>query len=591
MRKKLLCIGLLTISCIVVANIHGQSLGFDRYINDHASRQLDAPDMAIAFDGRIYNAHRSGNDITIKVSQDHGKTWQPFQSLSMPGYSYDAPSIIVTGNNPGNLALFVAGVRRAVKGAEKTIFVRKYNIESQTFTEPFSQSVTGELYSCDLAGSGASSEDGFSISLLYAARFGNRSVLLQKVSVDGGNTFPISHTVASSREYYRNVSISYGKSHTASNGRYFMAWDEYATPWSAWGHVYASRNAATALSATVVPMRIDNTDPETAGRLRHPVISVSNTIDNDSASCTAIILAEHNRSGDGSTISIAGFSNQRAHFTGYWRYTTVAENGVQPALAFNPATLNFAASYYNAKEQSIHLLKTDFRVPSSGNWESVVSNYADLDALSDPKPCIAIDPVYEQAAMSWSVATQSHAICFDAEYNKTPAALQEINAINQGNSNKLSWIAGDAADEGTVIVERSTDGRTFTTLATVSQKGNPFINSYNDQHPGKGTNYYRIKYAAGYSAVASAYADLITGDATIAAYPNPATRHLYLVTPDAAADAMVMLYSIDGKVCLQAPATAGLTTIDISKLPAGAYLMQYTDGNIKKSGRITKVSL
>ncbi len=48
------------------------------------------------------------------------------------------------------------------------------------------------------------------------------------------------------------------------------------------------------------------------------IISVSTTANNDSASCTAVLLAEYDRNGDGSQISVSGFSNQRSHFTNYW---------------------------------------------------------------------------------------------------------------------------------------------------------------------------------------------------------------------------------------------------------------------------------
>ncbi len=588
MKKKILCSGLLMLSCIFAVNSHGQSLGFDRHISAPTNLQTTAPDMAIAFDGRIFNAFCSGNGIVIKVSEDHGKSWQPFQTLSLPGYRYDAPSIIVTGNSAGTLTLFVAGIRRAIQGSEQSVFVRKYKADNRSLiSEPLLESNMGEIYACDLAYGYTATDNEPTISLLYAASAGNRNVILQKTSFDGGASFEALNIVAVSKAYFRNVSICFGKSNSASNGRYFMAWDEYATPKAAWGKVYTSRNTASIHSSTIVPVRVDNADPQMAGRLRRPVLAVSDIGNNDSASCTALLLAEYNR--EGGTISVAGFSNQRSHFTSYWQPMPVAENGTQPVIAFDPATQSFALSYYDAKEKSMQLLKTDYRLRSSEGWQSVVTNYADNNILDNPRPCIAIDPLYHQAAMSW--AAPGNAICFDAEYNQAPSMLQEIGAVNEGLINKISWTAGAAIDEGTVVLERSTDNNTFMPLATLNQKGHPFVNSYEDTKPEKGINYYRVRFTAGtYSDAVSAYADA-AGQANLKAYPNPATNYLHIATADAAANATVSLYDINGRRSICIPASIGLTAIDISNLPAGAYLVQYDNGSQNKSTRITKVAL
>ncbi len=250
MKKQILCSGLLMLSCISAVHTHGQSLGFDRHVNNHINQQLDAPDMAIAFDGRIYNAHRSGDGIVIKVSLDHGKSWQHFQSISMPGYSYDALLLWLPGITIPTLRCLLQASSAPLMSTEKSVFVHKYNAETHTFiSEPFVQSTTGDLYACDLASSYPTSDKDFNISLLYATGSGNTRTLLQKTSVDGGNSFAVSNTVTTSKAYFRNVALCYGKSDNASNGRYFMAWDEYASPKAAWGKVYTSRNASTITQA------------------------------------------------------------------------------------------------------------------------------------------------------------------------------------------------------------------------------------------------------------------------------------------------------------------------------------------------------
>lgn len=590
--KKLLHCGLML--GMLTTYAYGQNLGFDRPVGNNLQQTLSTPDMTIAFNGWIYNAYRSAESIQVKVSKDHGKSWQSFTSLSADGYTYDAPSIVVTGTEENQLHLFVAGISKAKIKGQNTIFVNQYNAATGILiNEVFSETRTGIIYACDLAGSIASSgkDQGLSsLSLLYAFATPQGSSLVQKTSVDEGYSFPVSNTVAQSKDYFRNVSISYGKSTSASNGRYFMAWDEYTTPTALWGKVYTSRNVATVTSATLVPQRIDDRYPETKGRLRYPVIAASTTTDNDSSSCTAVLLAEFDQNGDGSAIAISGFSNQRPHFTNYWNRMAIAETGTQPALAFDAANHTFAASYYNEKDKSMRLIKTDYRLPQAGRWKTVAVNYADAPLLSDPRPCIAIDPIYHQAALSWASSVSGHMISFDAEYNNAPGTLQEIGAQNKGRTNEVSWTAGATEDKGTITIERSADGQTFIPLATVAQQGNPVTNSYEDKRPEPGMNYYRIRFnATQHSRTVSAYADQELQKAW-GFYPNPATDRLYITTPQPQAGATIIVYDIKGKTCQTVPVEAALTTMDISSLPAGIYMAQYDNGPDHNLIKFTKAA-
>jgi hypothetical protein len=582
MKKQILCSGLLMLSCICTLPTYGQGLGFDRHISARNSQPLDAPAMAIAPDGRIYNAHISGNNIVVTVSHDHGKSWLPLQSIAINGYSLACPSVIVSGDKAAGLSLFIAGIARSAHSAGQSVFVQQYDAETgMLISERFRQSIPGIVYSCDLAaGSTHSGEQ--SISLLYAADFGTARMLLQKTSVDGGKSFAVSNTVASSQGYFRNVSIDYGISEHASNGRYFMAWDEYISPKAAWGKVYTSRNVSSVMSATIKPVEVN---PAMAGKLRRPALAVSHTSAGDGAlSCTAVLLAEYAANENGEGVAICGFSNPRSHFSNYWTTSILCESGSQPAIAFDPAHNSFAASFYNPADKSMHLAK---RTGTADKWESVAVNYADVADLQDPKPCIVIDPLYQQAAMSW-VSDAGYTLCFDAEYNKAASSLQQIEAHNDGSYNRVTWTAGDAEDKGAAVIERSTDNLTFSPLATVLQEGAPFSNQFNDPAPHKGMNYYRIKFSTRYSATVSAYADA-AGQDGLCVYPNPATRYLTIATPSATAQAVITVYTLTGKQCMSRPATGNTTIIDLNGLPGGTYLVEYTNGNERKASRVTKV--
>lgn len=585
MKKKLLCTGsFLILTGLLTLTANGQQLGFDRQVSSPAGPQTEAPDMVIAPGGPIFNAHRSGNDIIVKVSADGGKTWSVWETLSEKGYTFSAPALAVTGQGT---KLLVAGIRKSTQGKSQAVFIRQYDAATGACTgQPLLQPLPGEVYSCALAAAGNADGDREGIAIAYAFRSGLQCDLVQQVSADGGNSFPLTFRVAGSKGYIRHISMAYGKSTTASNGRFFLAWDEYATPSAAWGKVYTAHSTSTILSATIAPVRIDNLQTATEHRMASPVIAVSSTGDNDSSSCTAVILATCRQEGntDGAT-SIASFTNYRGHYTNYWQYAPLAAAGSSPAIAFDPVNNRFAASYYNTGDKNMRLLQAGYDNPAA--WQEQAAAYADQAEASDPGACIAADPATGLMALSWAGTS---GIRFDAENNREATEISTIAVSHKDNGNTLTWQAGGTDDEGMVTVERSADGITFVTLSQAAQQAAPIGNTYVDGQPLAGINYYRIKAGNHYSPIVSAYADEPI-EGTIRLYPNPAVTTLQVITAHAADGAMLTVYSIDGKRCSQVPASGNLTVVDISKLPAGAYLLQYDNGTEKKNARFTKVML
>lgn len=588
MTKKHVLLSSMALSCLLTGQLFGQSLGLDRPIGNFNPQPGSASPMAIAANGWVYNACRTGESITIKVSRDHGITWQPFTTLAMPAQSFDAPSIAVSGSEGASPALFVAGIVRNPQQHIQTVFVRRYDgVTGKLTAEPLSRTVRGEIYTCALAGSPVSNEGQSSLSLLYALSSDNSHVLLQQTSVDGGAHFEAPATVVTTDNYFRNIAICYGRSDRAAHGRYFMAWDEYTNPSAAWGKVYTARNTSGVSAGITAPVRVDNLDPAMEGKLRRPVLSVSATSDNDSASCTAVLLAEYNYSGKDDRTAIAGFTNERAHFTGYWQPALVADAGSQPALAFDPAQHRFVLSYYQKDQDAMRLLKADYK--KGNHWQQISSNYADRAGLSDPQPALAIDPVYGQAAFSWNAGNKTGQ-CFDAEYNLAPAATAALEATRENQHNLISWIAGAAEDEGLVTLERSSDGRSYSSLATVTQKGSPLNNSYRDASPLPGVNYYRLKLGRNsYSVAVSLFVDE-TAAQGLSVFPNPVINRLTVTTAANGPDATVTVYDITGKACLSTPAAAAQTTLDLQHLPKGNYVIRYHNGTEDRFEKISKIA-
>lgn len=595
MRKTLLSISCL-LTCMVSVQAGVRNLGTDRQVNNRTDQPLSAPDMDIAFNGWIYNAHQSGDSITIKISKDHGLTWKTFTSLCTDGESYGPPAIVVAGKDVADLHLFIAGIRTVKSSGTQRLFLRRYNAANGAFeAEPVFEATEGHFYACDLATDYnpiSKATQSFSVSLLYAAGSTAASHIVQKVSADGGVTFPVTNVVATGNQHYRNVSICYGRSTSASNGRYFMAWDEYSSEQATLGNIYTSRSAATVLSAAIPPVRIDQTNTNTAGKARRPVIAASTGIDNDSSSCTAVILMEAGTA-DGGT-AIYSVYNKRPHFTNHWNQQQLSQEGtgcIQPALTFDATNQTFAASYYDKKGKNIHLLEAGFRQPQS--WQSLAGNYADNNELSDPHPCIAVDPLSREITLSWAATASGHTIYFDVTGEaRCSAMITDLRAAREAGASILSW-TGNGTD-GSFSIERSTDRLTFDAIANMPAVTAKAGYYYKDATAPAGEHYYRIRYSTGagvlYSKIVSAVAVPLAQEAAIRLYPNPVAKELHLSLGKEPLGAKLIVTDITGKTVLQMPVQASQTTIDVHHLPAGTYYVRYSDSTTAKTIHFTKIA-
>ncbi|MDO7874528.1 T9SS type A sorting domain-containing protein [Hymenobacter sp. ASUV-10] len=73
-------------------------------------------------------------------------------------------------------------------------------------------------------------------------------------------------------------------------------------------------------------------------------------------------------------------------------------------------------------------------------------------------------------------------------------------------------------------------------------------------------------------------------------YPNPAQNRLTVAHPAAPSAATVAVYSLTGRKVASAPVQAGSTSTELrlSDLAQGLYLVEYTDGHQRITGKITK---
>lgn len=173
------------------------------------------------------------------------------------------------------------------------------------------------------------------------------------------------------------------------------------------------------------------------------------------------------------------------------------------------------------------------------------------------------------------------------------AELSAFSAQKSNNSISLSWLTSSEQNNSHFNIERSSNGKSFTTIGQVKGSGTTASsNKYNfiDNNPLGGVNYYRLNAVE--ISGKTAFSKIVTvdfsskGSNKLVAYPNP-TKSALNVNYESIDDASLNIQVLDmtGKVHLtkQMEGLKGDNNIrlDIENLPNGAYFMRINDSSTK----------
>lgn len=173
--------------------------------------------------------------------------------------------------------------------------------------------------------------------------------------------------------------------------------------------------------------------------------------------------------------------------------------------------------------------------------------------------------------------------------NLLPVKLGDFTARSKNNQTELIWVTEQESNTARFEVERSIDGTNWSTIATVTAKGNSSIQSkysVTDKTPAAGINYYRLKMVDmdntyEYSEVKSVRTEAMSN---VRVYPNPATSAVNISLPASATH--VRLLNTAG-VVMQERKVTGNSTVSLvtSNYTAGTYMVQVisADGSSKNS--------
>jgi hypothetical protein len=157
-----------------------------------------------------------------------------------------------------------------------------------------------------------------------------------------------------------------------------------------------------------------------------------------------------------------------------------------------------------------------------------------------------------------------------------PVNLIYWTAENRSSSVLLNWkTATQPGKTKQFIIERSTDGRTFSPVGHVPAQPNILSYSYEDHNPADGKNFYRLRSAD--KEGQGEYSNVVYADRRkiqrpgLSVYPNPATSHVIIQTGK---KATVTIYSMDGRKTKSIPPFLGSLQVNTSLWPRGGYIIR-----------------
>lgn len=474
-------------------------------------------EIATAFNGWMFAAHAEDDvasdkgGITITKSTDGGYTWTVIDSYFPTGIRYVSHDIVVSGTTDSTLVVTLAGVNYNVSDGTYVIFVDRYDGNTGTFLGSTYNLNKGllKVYDVELASDSdfpAVGSSPYSVSLLYSSYTPTLDSIVCVTSVDGGLTFTNRQVVATTGQYFRNVSLDYGRSSSASNGRYFAAWERLPSSTARTGNIYTSRHTSTIDGGWIAPINLDSVSTTMIGLCRNPRIAISRTLeDNDSNSLSAVVLVDRDYNGDASDYDLLGFSNRRAHYTNFWYRLDVrntSSNDMTPDIVFDDSNKVFRAVFFDSTLYNLTYASNEWNLVNPSSWtiEDFGMNDDSL-ASHNPYPRITYRRTSNEVGLAWvdEAPNGDGVVKFDIEsfmFAGVEEQMKELNAFLYPNPVKNTLhieLEGEATTSTVTVMDLN--GRLVRTLQLDGQT----LLSVDVDNLTSGTYLLRIENANGFA--------------------------------------------------------------------------------------------
>lgn len=167
-----------------------------------------------------------------------------------------------------------------------------------------------------------------------------------------------------------------------------------------------------------------------------------------------------------------------------------------------------------------------------------------------------------------------------------PVSLLSFEGYHEKGVNILKWQTANEKDNSHFEIETSKDGNNFYQIGKVNSKGNSASvqdYNFNDRLPVKGKNYYKLKQVdidgrSTYSKIISI--DIDQTGSFVLVYPNPVKDKLIIDFAKPVTNALVQIFTMDGKLIRNISTGPVLRTsvINAENILRGTYILQITNG-------------
>lgn len=178
-----------------------------------------------------------------------------------------------------------------------------------------------------------------------------------------------------------------------------------------------------------------------------------------------------------------------------------------------------------------------------------------------------------------------------------PVTITNFSVKPDGNSAKIEWTTASELNNSHFIISRSTDGRSFVKIDSVTTKGNGNgLNKYfaYDRRPANGVNYYKlVQFDTDGTATEIGIKDFSFGinNSQLMVYPNPTVDGKITVIIPSELDGQnkqISLINIVGKVVkkVDVNSTTQSYVFDLTGTPQGVYFISVNAGDKKFLSKI-----
>lgn len=237
-----------------------------------------------------------------------------------------------------------------------------------------------------------------------------------------------------------------------------------------------------------------------------------------------------------------------------------------------------------------YMVNSNFRTPLTqiGNGNYAVSNANAAFTVTNLKPGTQYYiTAFEFNGNSGPVYAKPGAAMYSFTTTGTlPLQWLSFTAREKEGMVLLEWTTAQEVNTGYFEVQRSADGKNFTTIASVNASATPAINlySYNDATAQSGINYYRIKQVDidGQFTFSKTVQVKFATEEKVVLLQNPAGNELRLKCSPQQVGGILLITDAGGRLVQKARLTTGLPVVYTGDLKHGIYYVSIAN----KSGKV-----